>query len=182
LADAHSFNLFWNAVFDQYQNGSFEASPLFPELSLSKSLQHTNQKILRSDLGIGNLKRISVKFNARIKKHLNEIAKKKGSSLMAMLLQYLEDELNISKKDFEIPLKLGFALRNRRNSHQKNAFPTLVNFLPLSEDKTMTMQQRIMQLFRFQDYPLLDYLREHSLPLAFSLARFAMGVKDLECT
>lgn len=169
LSDAHSFNLFWNAVFDQYQNGSFEASPLFPELSFSKSLKHTNQKILRSDLGIANLKRISVKFNARIKKHLNEIAKKKGSSLMAMLLQYLEDELNISEKDLEIPLKLGIALRNRRNSHQKNAFPTLVNFLPLSEDMTMTMQQRIMQLFRFQDYPLLDYLREHSLPLAFNV-------------
>ena len=88
---------------------------------------------------------------------------------MTMLLQYLEDELNISEKDIEIPLKLGIALRNRRNSHQKNAFPTLVNFLPLSEDKTMTMQQRIMQLFRFQDYPLLDYLREHSLPLAFNV-------------
>jgi acyl-coenzyme A synthetase/AMP-(fatty) acid ligase/aryl carrier-like protein len=169
LADAHSFNLFWGAVFNQYQKGRFETAPLFPELSYSKGLQHSNQKILRTDLGIGSIRRISVKFNARIKKHLNTIAEQRGSSLMAMLLQYLDDELNTCEKDLEIPLKAGIALRNRRKGHQKNAFPTLVNFLPLSEDKTMTMQQKIMQLFRFQDYPLLDYLRDHSLPLAFNV-------------
>ena len=169
LADAHSFNLFWDAVFNQYQKGSFETAPLFPELSYSKGLRHSNQKILRTDLGIGSIRRISVKFNARIKKHLNIIAEQRGSSLMAMLLQYLDNELNTCEKDLEIPLKAGIALRNRRNGHQKNAFPTLVNFLPLSEDKTMTMQQKIMQLFRFQDYPLLDYLRDHSLPLAFNV-------------
>ena len=134
LADAHSFNLFWDAVFNQYQKGSFETAALFPELSYSKGLQHSNQKILRTDLGIGSIRRISVKFNARIKKHLNIIAEQRGSSLMAMLLQYLDNELNTCEKDLEIPLKAGIALRNRRNGHQKNAFPTLVNFLPLSED------------------------------------------------
>jgi len=169
LADAHSFNLFWNAVYSQYSKGSFEAAPLFPELSYSKGLPNYNSKALRTDLGIAAVRRISLHFNSRQRTDLSTLAERKGSTLMAMLLQYLEDELYNCEKKLEIPLKIGIALRNRRNAHQKNAFPTLVNFLPLSDDNALTMQQRIMQVFRFQDYPLLNYLNDFSLAIAFNV-------------
>lgn len=169
LADAHSFNLFWESVFNQYQNESFDIAPLFPELSYSQVDLHAKQKVLVTDLGIGTIQRISVKFNSRIKNHLNRLADRQNTSLMAMLLQYIEDELNTCEKDIELPLKLGIALRNRKNKSQKKAFPTLVNFLPLEDDSELSIQQRIMKLFRYQDYPLINYLNDNSLPIAFNV-------------
>ncbi len=169
LADAHSFNLFWDAVFNQYQNGIFEIAPLFPELSYSKGQLNQNKKNLRTDLGIGSIRRISLKFNQRIKRHLITLANQNGTSLMSMLLEYIENELENCEGDLEIPLKLGIALRNRRNVNQKNAFPTVVNFLPLQEDSNLSMQQKVMQLFRYQDYPLMNYLNDNKLPLAFNV-------------
>lgn len=169
LADAHSFNLFWTAVTNQYSKGNFETAPLFREISYSKGFQNAHSKQLSTELGMGSVRRLSQRFNARLRLHLNCLAESKGSTLMEMLLQYLDDELVICEKDLEIALKIGIALRNRRNAHQKNAFPTLVNFLPLPEDNSLTMQQKIMQVFRCQDYPLLDYLNDHALPIAFNV-------------
>jgi acyl-coenzyme A synthetase/AMP-(fatty) acid ligase len=169
LADAHSFNLFWDAVTKQYSSGSFETAPLFPELAFSKGLSGGQSKQLRTDLGIGTVRRISLRFNARQRLQLNSFAAQKGSTLMVMLLEYIGNELIECEKELDIPLKIGIALRNRRNAHQKNAFPTLVNFLPLPEDKSLTMQQKIMEVFRCQDYPLLHNLKDRNLPIAFNV-------------
>ncbi len=169
LGDAHSFNLFWNAVFRQYQEGQFEALHLFPDLKFSSGLINYADKQLPNDLGIGEVERISLKFNSRIQQHLNAYAEKTGTSLMALLLEFIEIELKNCEADLEIPLKLGIALRNRQNKFQKNSFPTLVNFLPLSEDRSVGMPQRMLNLFRYQDYPLLEFLNDSNAVRAFNV-------------
>ena len=170
LGDAHSFNLFWNAVYSQYKNRTFHQPDTVNE-KLSELLVLPNQderKELPVDLGIGAIKRLSFDFNARVISHLIPIASKTSGSTMAFLLEQLEEELAEAEKHLEIPLKIGIALRNRKNKFQKNSFPTCVNFLPLVKGANLSMQQRILNVFRHQDYPLLDFLVQNDQRVAFN--------------
>ena len=170
LGDAHSFNLFWNSVLDQYKTGTFQLSATFDQKNSAYSnLVHQDEKIeLPTDLGIGSLKRISYDFHANIIQKLIPFAKDTSGSTMAFLLERLEEELKLSEKHLEIPIKIGIALRNRKNKTQKNSFPTCVNFLPLLNGTNLSMQQRILTVFRYQDYPLLDFLDQDNQRVAFN--------------
>ncbi len=170
LADAHSFNLFWNQIFRYYQQKNLEPISLcFDDENSYRSFQQPIQKQLPSDLGLGPIQRISIHLNERIKNHLTNWASQKGSNIMLLLLEYIQNQLKYSENDLEIPLKIGIALRNRMNIKQKNNFFTHVNFLPLSEDESLSLYEKIMQLFRNQNYPLIHYLNEHSSTIAFNV-------------
>jgi acyl-CoA synthetase (AMP-forming)/AMP-acid ligase II len=171
LGDAHSFNLFWNTVYSQYKNRIFNQPDTVTE-KRSELLVLPNQderKELPVDLGIGAIKRLSFDFNSRVISHLIPIASKTSGSTMAFLLEQLEEELAEAEKHLEIPLKIGVALRNRKNKFQKNSFPTCVNFLPLVKGANLSMQQRILNVFRHQDYPLLDFLVQNNQRVAFNV-------------
>lgn len=169
LADAHSFNIFWENVIDQYNNSNFKTENVFPEISYNPPPKFKVSKILNTELGIGKIRRISTKFNKRQVNHLNNFSKKRDTTLFALLLQYFDNEINICEKELQLPLKIGIALRNRRNYNQKNAFPTFVNFLPLPEDNSLSMLQKITKTFRYQDYPLTNYLRDFNQSIAFNI-------------
>ncbi|MFM7683137.1 MAG: AMP-binding protein, partial [Bacteroidota bacterium] len=171
LGDAHSFNLFWNSVHSRYKSGSFIKLESMQETKSEISVFSTEDEIkeLPVDLGIGSIKRLSYQFNSRVLKHLNKIATEKSGSIMAFVLEQIESELSISEKHLEIPLKIGIALRNRKNKFQKNSFPTCVNFLPLENGTNLPMKQRILNVFRYQDYPLLDFLIENKQRVAFNV-------------
>jgi len=44
-----------------------------------------------------------------------------------------------------------------------------VNFLPLPEDDSLSMLQKITKTFRYQDYPLTNYLRDFNQSIAFNI-------------
>lgn len=170
LGDAHSFNLFWSSVHSRYKAGAFIKLESIQETKSEISVFSADEsKELPIDLGIGTIKRLSYQFNSRVLKHLNKIATEKSGSIMAFVLEKIESELSISEKHLEIPLKIGIALRNRKNKSQKNSFPTCVNFLPLENRTNSTMKQRILNVFRYQDYPLLDFLIENKQRVAFNV-------------
>jgi acyl-CoA synthetase (AMP-forming)/AMP-acid ligase II/aryl carrier-like protein len=171
LGDAHSFNLFWNSVYTRYKSGDLvkldSLRDTAPEISIFPTQEETKE--LPVDLGIGTIKRLSYHFNSRVLKHLNKLATEKSGSIMAFVLEQIESELSVSEKHLEIPLKIGIALRNRKNKFQKNSFPTCVNFLPLIKEENSAMRQRILNVFRYQDYPLLDFLVNKNQRVAFNV-------------
>jgi acyl-CoA synthetase (AMP-forming)/AMP-acid ligase II/aryl carrier-like protein len=171
LGDAHSFNLFWNSVHTRYKSGALvkldSLRETAPEISIFPTQEETKE--LPVDLGIGTIKRLSYHFNSRVLKHLNKLATEKSGSIMAFVLEQIESELSVSEKHLEIPLKIGIALRNRKNKFQKNSFPTCVNFLPLIKEENSAMRQRIINIFRYQDYPLLDFLVNKNQRVAFNV-------------
>lgn len=171
LGDAHSFNLFWNSVHSRYKSGVLVKLDTLKETTFDYSDIPFQDEIkeLPVDLGIGSIKRLSYQFNSRVLKHLNKLATEKSGSIMAFVLEQIESELSISEKHLEIPLKIGIALRNRKNNFQKNSFPTCVNFLPLIKEENSAMRQRILNIFRYQDYPLLDYLVNKNQRVAFNV-------------
>ncbi len=168
LGDAHSFNLFWNAVYEFYKKGSFQEPFFTDELNHIKNPDLNLKKDLPNNLGVGKVKRMTYKFSSRVWNHLNSKAVGESGSLMAFLLEKLETELKICENHLGIALRTGIALRNRRNNHQKNSFSTFVNFLPLPEDNN-PMQKRIMNLFRIQGYPLIDLLTDKQISVAFNV-------------
>jgi acyl-CoA synthetase (AMP-forming)/AMP-acid ligase II/aryl carrier-like protein len=170
LGDAHSFNLFWNSVYTRYKSGALVKLDSLRETASEISILPTQEetKELPVDLGIGTIKRLSYHFNSRVLNHLNTIATEKSGSIMAFVLDQLETELSVIEKHLEIPLIIGIALRNRKNKFQKNSFPTYVNFLPLINED-LPMRQRILNVFRYQEYPLLDYLVKNKQRVAFNV-------------
>lgn len=181
LGDAHSFNLFWNSVYSQYKKGTFQRLDTIDQnISDYSTLINHDEKIeLPFDLGIGSLKRISYDFSASVIQKLIPIANNTSGSTMAFLLERLEEELIVSEKHLEIPLKIGIALRNRKNKIQKNSFTTCVNFLPLLKGPSLPMQQRVLNIFRCQDYPLLDFLVQDNQQVAFNTL-FSYQKEDYE--
>jgi acyl-coenzyme A synthetase/AMP-(fatty) acid ligase len=171
LGDAHSFNLFWNSVHSRYKSGVLVKLDSLKETTVDYSDIPFQDEIkeLPVDLGIGSIKRLSYQFNSPVLKHLNKLATEKSGSIMAFVLEQLESEFSVSEKHLEIPLKIGIALRNRKNKFQKNSFPTCVNFLPLIKEENSAMRQRILNIFRYQDYPLLDYLVNKNQRVAFNV-------------
>lgn len=170
LGDAHSFNLFWNSVYSQYKTRTFRHLDTVKQKRSEVSvLTDQDERIeLPVDLGMGKVKRLSFDFNSRVLNHLIPIASKNSGSTMAFLLEQLEEQLAETEKHLKIPLKIGIALRNRKNKIQKNSFLTCVNFLPLVQGADLTMQKRILNVFRHQDYPLLDYLVQYNERVAFN--------------
>ena len=170
LGDAHSFNLFWNSVYSCYKDENFSQASNFKEVMSGAPLIHGLQDPeLVSNLGIGSINRMTFNFNSRIIGLLQPIATKKSGSLMAYFLERLELELKIAERHLELPLQIGIALRNRKNKNQKNSFPTLVNFLPLPKDDNISMQKKIISVFRHQDFSLLDFLKHNNQRIAFNV-------------
>lgn len=171
LGDAHSFNLFWNSVYSHYKTGTFLHLDTLNKKHFEFSVipYPHERKELPVDLGIGTLKRLSIDFNSSVLNHLIPFASKTEGSLMAFLLKQLEEELTETEKHLEIPLNIGIALRNRKDKNQKNSFPTCVNFLPLVKGANLSMQQRILNVFRHQDFPLLDFLVQSQQRVAFNV-------------
>lgn len=170
LGDAHSFNLFWNSVYSSYKDEDFSQELNFQDIISSNALTHGLQvPALASNLGIGSINRMTFDFNSRIIGLLHPIATKKSGSLMAYFLERLEIELKITEKHLELPLQIGIALRNRKNKNQKNSFLTLVNFLPLPKDDNISMQKKILSVFRHQDFSLLDFLKHNDQRIAFNV-------------
>lgn len=171
LGDAHSFNLFWNTVYSQYLTGAFQQLDSLEDKESKLLIFHDQDKSkeIPVDLGIGTIKRLCFNFNSRVINHLIPIASKTSGATMAFLLEKLEEELAETEKHLEIPLKIGIALRNRKNRIEKNSFLTCVNFLPLVKGENLSIPQRILNVFRNQDFPLLDFLFQNNKRVAFNV-------------
>ena len=171
LADAHSFQLFWSGLmkvysgFEHSQIGVFCPNINFTPLSIS------NTKDVESQ-GIGPIDRVTVNFSGQRKMDAELAAKGRGILLSTLLLGVLQSTLDHIESYIGVKLQTGFALRNRSGRKARNSFLTAVNFLPITHfelNDLSSLEKLIKQLFRHQDYPLLEWLKDNQRNVAFNV-------------
>ncbi|MCE2711304.1 MAG: AMP-binding protein [Cryomorphaceae bacterium] len=171
LADAHTFQLFWSGLKNVFQGNNEIAFGVHPILSEFCVLDIPNIKHVEGQ-GIGPVERLTIQVAGWRKNQAEEQLKSKGVLLSTLLLGVLQNELDHIEKFVGIELQTGFALRNRSGRAARNSFPTAVNFLPVPHkglNDLHELEYWIKQLFRHQDYPLLEWLNDNGRTTAFNV-------------
>jgi acyl-CoA synthetase (AMP-forming)/AMP-acid ligase II/aryl carrier-like protein len=172
LADAHSFQLFWNDIKQVYagQALSEEGSSRMDCPAPSVNIPLGNIKPF-DPIGIGPIERITLDLSPTRKRLLNTKCRELKLNLSTVLfgcLQYILDDL---EHHIGMPIQTGMALRNRSGKIAKKTFLTQVNFLPIPHfpmDQMQELELAIKHTFRHQDFPLLDWLKQEKRSTAFN--------------
>lgn len=172
LADAHSFQLFWEdlkAIYEGKQlvitpenNVGIEISSNSIDLGALKSVEPP---------GLGPIERISVNVSPNRKKEISQRCKDRNLNFSTMLLGCFQYYLDGIESYLGIPIQTGMALRNRSGKIAKQEFLTRVNFLPVSHvpiSKISNLDAVIKYCFRNQEYPLLKWLSDEGKSTAFN--------------
>lgn len=172
LADAHSFQLFWEQIKSYLSQGNFidwetnTEVPKYPEELSIKGIKPIQ------NMGLGPIKRHTTKISIRRKNNYEEIAKSKGLNLSTILLGALQNLLDNVEETLGVNLQTGLALRNRPSKIAKETFSTQVNFLPIKHHQIEDLKllgRSVKELFRFQSYPLTKWLETNNRTSAFNV-------------
>ncbi|MBM3164028.1 MAG: AMP-binding protein [Bacteroidetes bacterium] len=172
LADAHSFQIFWEELKCIYEgkqplrtisNGYGMETP-------SKTVDFGDIKIIEP-IGLGPIERISINVSPNRKREIIQRCKEQQLNFSTLLLGCFQHFLDQIESAMGIPIQTGMALRNRSGKIEKQNFLTRVNFLPVSHvpiSKISDLDTVIKNCFRNQEYPLLKWLSEERKSTAFN--------------
>lgn len=171
LADAHTFQLFWENLLAIYEGREFEKTSFFSNLIVYQPLEIQNIKPIEM-VGLGPIKRINITIPKHKKIWAELKSKDLNLNLSTVLLGCLQQQLEATETILDMKFQTGFALRNRSGKTSKKDFSTHVNFLPIAHVDALhfhDLQSQIKTLFRHQDYPLLAWLEDHKKTAAFNV-------------
>ena len=171
FADAHTFQLFWTGIISEYNEKKYLiTNPHYP-INSFQALYIPNIKLVENN-GLGPIERKTISFSAFRKNQFQKMANAKAILLSTALISVLQAELDYVEKYLGLNLQAGFALRNRSGRNARASFLTAVNFLPVTHypiTKIKDLEAHIKQLFRHQDYPLIQWLRDNNRSMAFNV-------------
>jgi acyl-coenzyme A synthetase/AMP-(fatty) acid ligase len=171
LADAHSFQLFWQQLQSIYF-AKEEVTPTlwYNESSFSKTAFPGIKTVEQT--GLGKIKREKINITADEKSLWEQQCKTRNIQLSTLFLAILQHLADHCESMLGITLQTGMALRNRPLKTDKHTFTTAVNFLPVQHFPLAEIKQlelAIKQVFRYQNYPLLHWLQDHQQTSAFNI-------------
>lgn len=172
LADAHSFQIFWEDLKDIYEGKqAVRSSENKAVIEISPNKIDLGALKLIEPLGLGPIERITCNVSPNRKKEISKRCKELQLNLSTLLLGCFQHYLDGIETHLGIPIQTGMALRNRSGKIAKQDFLTHVNFLPVSHvpiSKISELDAVIKNCFRNQDYPLLTWLAEERKRTAFN--------------
>jgi acyl-CoA synthetase (AMP-forming)/AMP-acid ligase II/aryl carrier-like protein len=173
LADAHSFALFWEACRNAYKNALAEKMPVyfFDEPTFVEAVISDINKTPAA-LGLGSIRRKSFRFNNKRVLQLKEKTAERQVDFQSLLLFALQAQLKRVETLLAIPIHIGVPLRNRASRAEKQSFLCAINFLPLPQEnyaQISELSQDLRKLFRYQQYPLLQWIEQHKKTNAFNV-------------
>ncbi|NBU91682.1 MAG: hypothetical protein EBS17_02465 [Flavobacteriia bacterium] len=172
LADAHSFQLFWEDIKTVYEGKELQANENdVPIIDTTPALDLGPIREIPS-LGLGPVERISIEIPPNRKRELLEGSAQKKVNLSTFLLGYLQHALAQIEPYLGVPIQTGIALRNRTGRREKAQFLTKVNFLPTAHLPLKNLQElekHIKHCFRNQGFPLLKWLAQEKRNTAFNV-------------
>ena len=172
LADAHSFQLFWEDLKGIYE-GKEPVRTSENKAGIEISSNRIDLGILKpiEPMGLGPIERITFNLSPNRKKEISQRCKELQLNLSALLLGCFQHYLDGIETHLGFPIQTGMALRNRSGKIAKQDFLTRVNFLPVSHvpiSKISELETVIKNCFRNQEYPLLTWLSEERKRTAFN--------------
>ena len=172
LADAHSFQLFWEDLKCIYE-GKEPVRTSENKAGIEISSNRIDLGILKpiEPMGLGPIERITFNLSPNRKKEISQRCKELQLNLSALLLGCFQHYLDGIETHLGFPIQTGMALRNRSGKIAKQDFLTRVNFLPVSHvpiSKISELETVIKNCFRNQEYPLLTWLSEERKRTAFN--------------
>lgn len=172
LADAHSFQLFWNDIKQVYSGQllSEQSMSRVDSPSSSENIPLGNIKPF-DPIGIGPIERITFELSPSRKRMINNRCRDLKLNLSTVLLGCLQYILDDLEHHIGMPIQTGMALRNRSGKIAKKTFLTQVNFLPIPHfpmDEMHELELAIKHCFRHQDFPLLDWLKREQRSTSFN--------------
>jgi non-ribosomal peptide synthetase component F len=172
LADAHSFQLFWEDL-----KGVYEGKE---PVRTAENKEHIEIPSHRIDLGklksiepqgLGPIKRITLNVSPCRKNEIAQRCKELQLNLSTLLLGCFQHYLDGIESHLGVQIQTGMALRNRSGKIAKQDFLTRVNFLPVSHvpiSNIRELEPIIKNCFRNQEYPLLTWLSQERKSTAFN--------------
>jgi len=172
LADAHSFQLFWEDL-----KGVYEGKE---PVRTAENKEHIEIPSHRIDLGklkpiepqgLGPIERITLNVSPSRKNEIAQRCKELQLNLSTLLLGCFQHYLDGIESHLGVQIQTGMALRNRSGKIAKQDFLTRVNFLPVSHVPISNIRELelvIKNCFRNQEYPLLTWLTEERKSAAFN--------------
>jgi hypothetical protein len=172
LADAHSFQIFWEDLKDIYE-GKQAVRTSENKAGIEISSNRIDLGTLKpiEPQGLGPIERITFNLSPNRKKEISKRCKELQLNLSTLLLGCFQHYLDGIETHLGIPIQTGMALRNRSGKIAKQDFLTRVNFLPVSHvpiSKISELETVIKNCFRNQEYPLLTWLSEERKRTAFN--------------